>query len=119
MLNFIKKNIVKIIALFILIVFLDFWVGSIIKCEILTYKHGAEFSDAVNRFNMVDVDYYKVIKYDYDDHMALVYCVARGGAGITMSFKENGNATGWIYLGWRTVWSSSGSADDFIWPYIR
>jgi len=103
----------------LLFAFLLFWFGSILKCEILTYKYGAEFAATVNNFNMVSIDYYKVLKYDYNDHMALIYCVAKGGVGITMSFKENGNGTGWIYIGWKAIWSSSGSADDFIWPYIR
>ena len=114
-----KKKIIIAIIMLLLFAFLLFWFGSVLKCEILTHKYGAEFSAKVNNFNMMDIDYYKVIKYDSDEHEALIYCVAKRGAGITMSFRKNGNGTSWIYIEYNVIWSSSGSADVFIWPYIR
>ncbi|HPF55963.1 MAG TPA: hypothetical protein PLV03_05430 [Clostridiales bacterium] len=116
MLNFIKKNIVKIIALFILIVFLDFWVGSIIKCEILTNQYGYEFNNVIKNYSMLeDTDYYKVIKYN--EETAVVYCVRKGEYGDTAYMVRQGRT--WMIKSFHTVWSSTGSADDFIWPYIR
>ena len=61
------------------------------------------------------VDYFKVMEYSSDD--ASVYYIAHGSDGELIRFhNENGQ---WIMVSWKTIWSTSGSADSFIWPYYR
>lgn len=92
------------------------WGASLIKCEVLTYQHGEEFMTLYQQTNMLeDQKYYKVL--DYSDATARVYYVSVNRAGNVLSFtKKNGS---WELDKWETVWSKSGSADGFIWPYLR
>ena len=65
---------------------------------------------------------------DSDDRklQALILCPTRELAiqvseefrnGNILTYKkENGS---WYFDRWETVWSRSGSADGFVWPYIR
>lgn len=96
--------------------FILIWVGALAKCEILTYQHGKEFDTIYRENTMLDeIDYLKVL--DYSDTSARVYYVSiNKSAGDILSFiKQDGQ---WKYNRWeRTVWSSTGSASEVIWPY--
>lgn len=109
-----KKFLIIIIIIFITILII-FWFTSYIKCEIITNKHGYEFSDLYKETGIIsNIDNFKVLKYD--DYSAIVYYVSKT-SGNTVSFiKENDN---WSLSDWHTVWSKSGSASGIIWPYIR
>ena len=111
------KILKKIIIVLILCV-IAIWGFSITYCEILTHFHGKEFA-AVYRENtmMGEIDYLKVL--DYSDATARVYYVSRNRSGgdILVFVKKDGQ---WKYEKWeKTVWSKTGSADSFMWPYIR
>lgn len=101
-----------------LILFLVVWGVSILKCEILTSKYGNQFEVVYQENTMIgNIEYLKVLNYTSDT--AQVYFVSenRTGGNILSFSKQNGK---WKYDKWeRTVWSKTGSADGFIWPYIR
>jgi len=109
----------KYIPLVIIILFLVFWLISVIKVELLTWKHVSEFAipDEVIAWTG-EWNNTKVI--DYTNDYARVYNnfgshLKSGAAGFSTNFtKENGT---WEYESWGAVWSSYGSADDFVWPY--
>lgn len=109
------KKIIIMIAVVIAIVVL-FWIGSFIRCEILTAKYGQKFSELYELTNMIDkIDYLKVIEYSGDS--ACVYYVTKYSFGNMITFVNHDN--NWDMANWETIWSKSGSADGFIWPYIR
>lgn len=109
-----KKMIIIVIILVSLFVLL--WIGTLIKCEMLTNEHRYEFVDLYKRTNMInDVDYLKVL--DYSDNSAQVYYVKKDSFGILITFNREKNE--WFVEDWTTVWSKTGSADGFLFPYIR
>ena len=61
--------------------------------------------------------YWKVLSYN--EKTARVYFVEEDGAsGNILVFEKQGND--WTYYMWETtVWSRTGSASAFVWPYIR
>lgn len=109
-----KKIIPKLIILIILVANI-LWGISIAKCEILTLLHGHEFKDNYMENTMIEyIDYLKVLNYSKTS--SCVYYVSAnktGGDVITFS-KKDGE---WIFENWHTVWSSTGSASNIIWPY--
>jgi hypothetical protein len=107
----------KIIVFGIVIsVFIMRWVISIVKCEILTLKYKKEFIGLELQTNMLtQAKSLKVLSYS--EKTATVYYRSEGGGDI-LEFRKDNNV--WILNRWvATVWSSSGSADGFMWPYIR
>lgn len=108
----------KYIIIIPVVCFLLFWASSILKCEILTYLHGTEFTTLYEETHMLgEQEYLKVL--NYSDTSARVYYVGinKNGGDILQFVKKDGQ---WTYYKWeRTVWSKTGSADDFLWPCIR
>ena len=97
--------------------FLIIWGSSILKCEILTYRYGNQFSTIYRENTMIgDIDYLKIL--NYSDSEAQVYYVSenRSGGDVLIFCKENNE---WKTISWKTIWSKTGSADGFVWPYIR
>ena len=96
-------------------------VYSLIKCEVLTHKHYDEFKDAYKQNTMLgDMEYFKVLSYSpyrtYD--FAQVYYVSKGNtAGNVLTFKYNYDADLWEEISWSTIWSTTGSASEVIYPY--
>lgn len=107
----------KIIIISIIVCFLLFWGGSIVRCEVLTYLHGKEFETLYKANTMIiKPDYLKLL--NYSDSSARVYYVTKHEYGNIMTFEKQDNQ--WVFNKWEsTVWSSSGSADGFVWPYVR
>lgn len=87
------------------------------KVEFLTIKYGAEFSEEFNQIGMFDsVDFLRVM--DYTNESAQVYyTINDDAAGILVYFTKSNSR--WELSKWKTIWSSSGSADSFMWPYYR
>ena len=64
-----------------------------------------------------NIEYLKVLNYTSDTAQVYFVSANRTGGNILSFSKLNGK---WKYDKWeRTVWSKIGSADGFIWPYIR
>lgn len=111
----------KVLIIFLVAVILSpfiFWGKAVLKCEILTHQHGEEFGTVYKENTMMgEIDYLKVL--DYSDISARIYYVSknRSGGDILIFSKKDHQ---WIYESWeRTVWSKIGSADGFMFPYIR
>lgn len=110
------KKMIRWFVLSPIIIFLVIWLFSLAKCEVLTIMHGNEFSEIYKENTMIgEIDYLKVL--NYSDNFARVYYVSedRSSANILIFIRESDV---WKYHAWETtVWSSSGSASDVIWPY--
>lgn len=107
----------KVVLIVISICTLIILIVPYIRVEILTSKYGAEFSTLYKLSNMLDdIDYFKVI--DYSSTSAQVYYVAKdkAAAHLFRFVRKDGQ---WILERWDTIWSKTGSADGFIWPYYR
>lgn len=112
------KKIIKRIIFVVIFSVLLFWAASIIKCEYLTIRYGDQFSTEYAQHTMIaKPDYLKVLKYT--DTYAEVYYVKSGAGGDILKFARTDVDFEWEFVEWITVWSKSGSASDFIWPYIR
>ena len=104
-----------VVVLFPILIFFLIWGGSLAKCEILTLKYGNEFSEIYKSNTMLgDMEYWKVI--DYSENQARVYYISNNySRGDILTFiKESGT---WKCESWNTVWSTTGNADNTIWPY--
>ena len=86
-----------------------------IKAELLTFKYGNEFENMELQTNMLTKsEYYKVISYC--NETAEVFYVSGSGDLLTFKKDKSGN---WKLSEWKTIWSDSGSADGFMWPYYH
>lgn len=105
---------IKLIILMSIAAFILYWLFSIGICEYNTYVHGNEFDSFPA---LVDPES-KVKVLEYGNDTARIYTESGkyGNGNIITYKKENGN---WYFDRWETVWSGSGSADGFVWPYIR
>lgn len=109
----IRKKFVMIT--FILLIFLLILFFPYLKAEVLTVRYGKEFAGLQKQTNMLsESKYYKVISYSYDS--AEVFYVSDSGNLLTFKKDSNGE---WKYSKWKTIWSTSGSASEFMWPYYR
>ncbi len=115
------KNKIKYFILGIMVCLIFVWLGSLIKCEVLTYKHYDEFKDAYKQNTMLsDMEYFKVLSYSpYRTYsFAQVYYVSKGNtAGNVLTFKFNYDTDLWEEISWSTIWSTTGSASEVIYPY--
>ena len=108
---------IKYIPLLLVIAFMLFWGSSLIKCEVLTWRYGAQFPfpDKVSSMSG-ELDYLKVL--ELTDTNALVYYVSGNhNIGDTVTFIHRGD--NWEYEKWVTIWSKSGNADEVVFPYIH
>lgn len=97
------------IALFLIIAF------PYLKSEYLTQRYGNEFKELYLQTGMIEeIEYFRVLKKN-NESADVNYITKDHSSSVLITFKlENQN---WILNEWRTIWSKSGSADDFIWPY--
>lgn len=113
--NQMKKFVISIVSILVLCLLLV-WIVPYIQCEILTAKYGDEFMDLEKSIQMIDeADYLKVL--EYSETFARVYYVSDTGGDI-LTFCKTDGAWNLERDGWETVWSKSGNADGFIWPYF-
>ena len=104
----------------ILFIILEPWIVTLIHCEILSAKYYDEsLLEACNTNGMVEVDTIKIL-----DYKPFSYCKVYGKSTDTgnifiLLYDHENDDTEWEVVHWDTVWSKSGSADGFVWPYIR
>jgi len=104
------------IALFVLL-----WVGSIIKCEILTLMHLDEFNIPSS---IPEGDIYwiggggqaKIVEYSNQSAKVYYYYTNDDYFAVAINFTKQDST--WQFGTWKAIWTS-GSADDFLWPYIH
>ena len=106
-----KKYIILSIVLILLgVIFFPY-----LKVEYLTMKYGDEFVGLEQQTKMLnDAKYLKV--FSYNDTEAVVYYLSDTRSLITFNKDSDNN---WQYKEWRVIWSKSGNADEFIWPYYK
>lgn len=103
----------KITILFICVIGLIFL--PYLKVEILTFRYGKDFERT--EYNMItDISYCKVM--NYKKNYAEVLYVCKGELTIIVKYERNDNGE-WVDRYWDCIWSASGSADNFIWPFYR
>ncbi len=87
------------------------------KAELLTRRHGQEFEGLYKLTGMIsEIEYFKVISYT--ETQARVFYVSQDhAAGNLLTFSSRNNE--WVLEEWETVWSTSGSAGRFMWPFYR
>ena len=112
---------VKYFMLGIIVCLICTWIASLIKCEVLTHKYYDVFKDAYKQNSMLgEMEYFKVLSYSpYHTYgLAQVYYVSKGNtAGNVLTFKFNRDTDLWEEISWSTVWSTTGSASEIIYPY--
>lgn len=105
-----KKIIIVIILLLLIAAAIPY-----IKTEYLSYKHGTEFSDLYKQTGMIDdIEYLKVL--DYNENSAKVYYIGKNHHDGNIVYFENQNGQ-WLLKSWETIWSKTGSADSFYYPF--
>jgi len=110
-----KKILIKVLYIFLLLI-LVFWIISFCRCELLTLRYKDEFADLYLQTGIISqIDRVKVISYSVNN--AQVYYSSKNGSGNLLFFKKQSGE--WTLERWETIWSKSGSADGFIWPYMR
>lgn len=112
-----KKTTATIIIIFVIFLLLltAAVVSPYIKAEYLTARYGDQFEGLEKQTNMLDgATYFKVLSYS--EAQAKVFYVSDSGDVITFAKNQEGQ---WTIQNWYTVWSNTGSADSFYWPYYR
>ena len=113
------KKYTTFILLFLILIVLLYWGGSVVKCEILTKKYVDQFENAYKEYTML-IDCEKIRVLEYSETSASVYYITQGrGSGSILHFQRKSSQEEWNFVSWEVIWSTTGSADDFIWPYIR
>lgn len=109
-----KKSTKLLLLILCLVVII--WGGSIVRCEVLTVRHGDTFAHEYTQTGIIaGNDYLKVI--NISKSKATVYYVSKGTFGNIIHFANSNGQ--WKLQSWETVWSKNGSADGFMWPYLR
>ena len=107
------KKILKIILL-IIIIFLDIWVGALIKCEYLTHTYGESFSDVIEEKYNIGDGYFRVLEHRWG--YSRIYCIIdneynKFAVEMLITHHDDRIATE------RAIWTTRGTADGAIWPY--
>lgn len=104
----------------VLIILIVFIIISYLYVEILTYKYGMQFAHLYDASSWIEnCSSHKVFKYADDE--ADVYYEAfnpnekKVSATFMYHFKRVNDT--WMLDSWECIWSRTGSADGFIWPY--
>ncbi len=88
-----------------------------IKAEFLTLSHGDEFAELYEQIGwLTGIEYFKVIEYSADA-ATVVYIEGGHNTCFRVEFVAEGDS--WRAESFDCVWSTSGSADSFMWPYYR
>lgn len=86
------------------------------KAEYLTLKYGEAFEKGYEQTNMTpQASYYKVIAHSETE--AEVFYVDKETIGYKIWFHFEDDE--WKMTKWDCIWSTSGNADSFCWPYYH
>ena len=108
-----KKKAMGIILLILLLLLLFPY----LKVEVLTGIYGNQFESLYNASGWLNqLSYFKVMKYN-GDKADVYYADLDGISGATFLYHFEKESGEWELKNWECIWSKSGSADKFIWPY--
>ncbi|MBQ9536059.1 MAG: hypothetical protein IJU78_09480 [Clostridia bacterium] len=109
-----KKQIVKlcIAVIAVLVIFFPY-----AKAGFYTLFYGDEFAKEYTQTGMIDgIEYYRVIEYSNSEAKVIYIIEDHKAADMIFFVKNNGK---WKLQEWTCLWSKTGSADSFFWPYYR
>lgn len=107
-------------ALILLVLLLEPWCVSLIRCEILTSRYcSVEIWETCEAWPMAgDIKQIKVLDYDRYDCFCKAYVKEEDAGNVYYLIKNE--SYDWEIYGVDTIWTKKGgNADGFIWPYIR
>lgn len=104
--------VLTIISVIILLIFFPY-----IKALYLTKKYGYMFEGAQKQTRMLgEAEYFQVI--NYSNEKADVCYIMKGHQSCNiLTFTKSNSDGAWKLSTWNTIWSKSGNADEFYWPY--
>ena len=120
------KRIIVFILVLILTIPLLIWCGALAKNGILTAMHKDEIENLEfleSQEQLPEFDWYRITSYS--DEVIKIYYVNTLGKGTNGEYKIGGEMifsktpNGWEHTDMvrSILWSGSGSADNYIWPY--
>lgn len=116
-----KINVIKMIkrvALLAVCAGLVFWLGSLAACEYDSWRYGGQFKEVmvhdIGGERFLTDETLKVLRYS--ETQAEIYAVDPGTGCLYWFRRAPGQA--WVNTGWDVVWSKSGNADRYVFPYI-
>ena len=116
-------KILKMAALGIIFASVLFWFISIAVCEYNTYKYGEVFRNVkihdIGGEGYLKDEKVKILKYRRDSAEVYVVCESELNKFGSIYYFKRDNENNWKFEHYDTIWSKTGSADEFIWPYIR
>ncbi len=104
----------RIVLVILFAIVLTLFVHPYPKAAAMTALHGNEFVGLEQETRMLNESRYLRV-LNYSDSVATVFYVSDTGAKITFVSE----ADGWRIVSWEVIYSTTGSADGFIWPYYR
>lgn len=93
------------------------YIFSLVKCEILTHQHYDEFEYAYKQNTMLgEIEFFKVLEYETCGVAKVYYVTKDYSTGTVLTFGyDDGN---WKEVSWGDGWSTSGNADEIVYPYF-
>lgn len=98
------------------------WTGTLAKNRILTELHRDEIAslDFYESEPLPEFEWYRILSYS-ETEIEIYYVNKFGnstfGGIVNYRYLPNINMWSHNYTGYDCLWSTSGSADNFIWPY--
>ena len=132
-----KKRILWSVLVIMAVILAAFLSRPYFQVERLTKKYGLEFEERYKDNGYCEsIDYLKVFKYHDEsvdisyldnrklknrlnnlgeDYALVLYIEDNHSFAELYVFHDEGDR--WVLSEWNTIWSYSGSADSFMWPY--
>ena len=111
------KKIIKTVSIIALLVLVGFLAFPYVKAEYYTAKYGDVFENLYTQTSWIEeLEYCKVV--DYDSTQATVIYIEKGHNTCFEAIFVLNNGE-WDFDKLDCIWSKSGSADGFYWPYYR
>ena len=116
--NKIKKTLICLLIVVVLLMIV-FWTVSYAYCEYLTHQYADELRTACQDNTMlIEPKFIKVLQYS-ETSAQVYYVTINSGSGNILYLSKSYVSNIWKVDSWETVWSTTGSADGMVWPYIR
>lgn len=94
------------------------WGAAVLHCEWLTARHLEPEMTEVCEELLRQGTFESVKLLEYDPYGYAELYGRHDGMGNFFRLTSDYN-DGWRVILWKTIWSDQGTADEFIWPYIR
>ena len=113
-----KKTLLYLLVIILVLGFWH-WIVSLGYCEYLTRRYVYEFWEVSQEDTMlIAPSSIKVLQYSKTSAQ-IYYITEDSGSGNILHLSKSYISNVWTVDSWETVWSTTGSADGVVWPYIR